>query len=121
MATRFLRYWNDTLQFQSNLDFLKNPPSTYQQPAIDLVQGIQTLQTAVDRGQFRNEYEFEASLQALLYASHDQHVQLFAGAMAVFSFASPYDIVSVSLDGRAPPKVYIAGRSSHSKFAIQYS
>ena len=118
VATRFLKYWNDTLPFQSDLDYLKNPPLAYQQPAVDLVGGLSDLQTAVDAGQFQNEYQFEASLQALLTASHDLHMQLYAGALAVFSFASPFDIVSVSLDGLQPPKVYIAGMLSFDSYWI---
>ena len=109
VATRFLKYWNDTIQFQSTLEYLKNPPPSYQQPAVDLVGGLATLQDAVNKGTFHNQYEFEAALQALIYAAHDTHLTLNAGILAVFSFASPWDIVSVSLDGVAPPKVYLFG------------
>ena len=110
VATRFLQYINDTLQFQSTLAYLKNPPPSYQQPAVDLLGGLEFLQSAVNGPVFRNEYEFEASLQALLYAAHDAHVDLYAGALAAFNFGSPYDIVSVSLDGVALPKVYLASK-----------
>ena len=110
VATRFLQYYNDTLQFQSTLAYLKDPPPSYQQPAVDLLEGLEHLQEAINNGTFHNEYEFEASLQTLLYAAHDAHVNLFAGVLAAFSFASPYDIISVSLDGVKPPKIYIASK-----------
>ena len=110
VATRFLQYWNDTLQFQSTLAYLKNPPPSYRQPPVDLLGGLKSIQEAVDGGQFHNEYEFEAALQALVYASHDGHLSLFAGILAAFNFVSPYDIVSVSVDGIAPPAVYLAGK-----------
>lgn len=112
VATRFLQYYNDTLQFQSTLTYLKNPPTSYQQPGVDLLGGLEQLQQGIDNGIFPNQYEFEAALQTLLYAAHDGHVDLIAGVLAAFSFGSPYDIVSVSLDGVQLPKVYLAGSSS---------
>jgi hypothetical protein len=87
---------------------LKNPPTSYQQPGVDLLLGLQHLQEGIDNGVFPNQYEFEAALQTLLYATHDAHVTLFAGILAAFTFASPYDIVSLSIDGMQLPKVYFA-------------
>jgi hypothetical protein len=106
-----LQYYNDTLQFQSTLTYLKDPPASYQQPAVDLLGGLNQLQQAINDGKFANQYEFEAALQTLIYAAHDGHVSLYAGILAAFSFASPYDIVSLSIDGIQVPKVYLAGNS----------
>ncbi|KAE8446731.1 hypothetical protein EG329_011636 [Mollisiaceae sp. DMI_Dod_QoI] len=86
---------------------LKNPPSSYRQPSVDLLGGLNALQEGIQNGIFPNEYEFEAALQALLYATHDAHIELFAGALAVFSFGSAYEIVSLSIDGIQIPKVYL--------------
>ncbi|KAN0113262.1 hypothetical protein V8E51_006213 [Hyaloscypha variabilis] len=108
VATSFLQYLNDTFQFQSTLAYLKNPPTSYQQPSVDLLAGLNDLQQGIQNGIFPNEYEFEAALQALLYATHDGHVELFAGALAVFSFGSSYELVSLSIDGVQLPKVYLA-------------
>jgi hypothetical protein len=112
VATRFIQYYNDTLGFQSTLAYLKDPPVGYQQPSVDLLTGLQQLQDAVNRGVFANEYEFEASLQMLVQYAHDGHLYLNSGILSVFTFASPYDVVSLSIDGIQPPKVYIAGSSS---------
>ena len=109
VATRFLKYINDTIQFQSTLAYLKNPPASYQQPSIDFLKGLDQIQQNIDNGQFANEYVFEATLQNLIYSTHDAHVTLSAGILAVFTFASPYGIVSVSEDGLQTPKVYISG------------
>ncbi|KAI0479822.1 hypothetical protein F4859DRAFT_477484 [Xylaria cf. heliscus] len=107
IATRFLKYYNDTLSFQSTLSYLKSPPSTYQQPSVDLLGGIQSLQDAVNSGSFANQYEFEVALQLLLINAHDDHLFLNAGILSAFSFGSPFDIVSVSADGVETPKVYV--------------
>ncbi|KAF2971245.1 hypothetical protein GQX73_g2397 [Xylaria multiplex] len=108
VATRFLRYYNDTLSFHSTLSYLKDPPSTYQQPSVDLLGGLQSLQYAVNSGSFANQYEFEVALQLLLLNAHDDHLYLNAGILSAFSFGSPFDIVSLSVDGVETPKVYIA-------------
>lgn len=108
VASRFISYYNDTLQFQSTLSYLKNPPTSYQQPAVDLLAGLIRIQTAIDEGIFANQYEFEAALQTLIYAAHDGHVDMLAGVLSAFSFASPRDLVSLSLDGQQIPKVYLA-------------
>ncbi|APA13907.1 hypothetical protein sscle_12g086770 [Sclerotinia sclerotiorum 1980 UF-70] len=108
VASRFISYYNDTLQFQSTLTYLRNPPTSYQQPAVDLLAGLKRIQTAIDEGIFSNQYEFESTLQTLIYAAHDGHVDMLAGALSAFSFASPRDVVSLSLDGQKIPKIYLA-------------
>jgi hypothetical protein len=111
VATRFLQYYNETIQFQSTLAYLKDPPSSYQQPPTDLLDGLNQLQLDIENGKFQNQYAFEIALQTLIYSTHDAHFRLFAGVLSVFTFASPYSIVSVSIDGVQLPKVYIAGNA----------
>lgn len=107
VATRFISYYNDTMQFQSTLAYLKNPPSSYQQLPIDFVDGLQKIQDKVDAGYYLNEYAFEAELQTLVYSVHDAHVNLVAGALAAFTFGSPFDLVTASPDGKEVPRVYL--------------
>ena len=109
VASRFLKYYKDTLQFQSNLKYLKNPPPSYQQPAVDLIGGIEKIQEDINNALFPNQYTFEAVLQNLIYSAHDAHLTLDAGILSAFSFASPYYIVSVSSDGQQLPKVFVKG------------
>lgn len=109
VATRFVRYYNDTIQFQSTLAYLKNPPTSYQQPAVDLIAGLGQIQRDIDSGFFQNQYAFEATLQNLIYSAHDTHLQLYAGILSTFSFGSPYELATVSVDGVQLPQVYISG------------
>ena len=95
------------MQFQSTLAYLKNPPSSYQQPAIDLEAGLAQIQKDIANNAFPNQYTFEATLQNLIYSAHDAHLQLDAGILAAFNFLSPYSIVSLSVDGVQIPKVYV--------------
>jgi hypothetical protein len=55
-------------------------------------------------------YAFEADLVRLVYSVHDAHVNLFAGILTSFSFASIYDLVTASVDGTSTPQIYISGK-----------
>lgn len=110
VGSRLLKYVNDTIQFHSTLAYLANPPPGYQQPGVDLVAGISQLQRNIDHGTFLNEYDFEAALQRLLRAGHDDHLSLAGGILSSFAFGSPRAIASISLDGKELPKVYFTGR-----------
>ncbi|KAK1659934.1 peptidase S41 family protein [Colletotrichum godetiae] len=106
VALRFIEYYNETMQFQSTLAYLKNPPEGYQQPACDLNQGLELLKANVTSGAYKNQYEFEADLQLLVYSVHDAHVDLAAGILSAFSFSSPWSLVTASIDGKETPKIY---------------
>ncbi|KAF4911772.1 Peptidase S41 family protein ustP [Colletotrichum fructicola] len=107
-ALRFIEYYNTTMQFQSTLAHLKSPPPGYQQPAFDFMGGLEELKRNVTAGYFTRQYDFEVALQYLVYALNDAHVDLYAGILSVFSFASPVSLVSASIDGKETPKVYFA-------------
>lgn len=113
VATQLIQYWNSTLQFQSTLDYLKTPPSGYQQPAVDLIAALGDLQAAVDNNGFANEYQFEAALQNVLLSGNDPHLGFFGGLLSSFSFGSQHGLTSLSLDGTQLPKVYFTGAHTH--------
>ncbi|KAH7123676.1 hypothetical protein B0J11DRAFT_318649 [Dendryphion nanum] len=106
VATRFVQYFNETWQFQSTLSYLKNPPQGYQQPAVDVVAELGEIQQRINSGFYSNQYAFEADFHLVAHAMHDAHVVVRAGALAAFQFGSSYEIVSVSEDGKKPPKIY---------------
>ncbi|KAF3004450.1 hypothetical protein E8E14_002580 [Neopestalotiopsis sp. 37M] len=108
-ALRFLEYFNTTLQFQSTLAFLKNPPTGYQQSPVDVEQILQRIIINVKSGIYQNQYDFEADVQRLVFAMHDGHVDLRSGIMAAFSFGTNAEIVSVSENTTGPPQIYLTG------------
>ncbi|RDL33310.1 Uncharacterized protein BP5553_08749 [Venustampulla echinocandica] len=115
VATGFIDYYIDTIQFQSTLAYLKNPPSSYQRHPVDLVAGLNKIKQSITTGAFANQYEFEAALQRLIYSAHDTHLDLTAGILGAFSFGAPVAIVSVSLDGTQLPKIYFSDDISDSQ------
>ncbi|KAG9233080.1 hypothetical protein BJ875DRAFT_442555 [Amylocarpus encephaloides] len=107
VASRFLEYYKDTLQFHSTLAYLKTPPITYQQPPVDLIDGLNRIQIAINNGLLANQYEYEVMLQRLIFSAHDSHLNLNAGVLSAFIFGSPWRIVCVSRDGVELPRVYL--------------
>ena len=110
IALEFLRYYSDTLQLQSTQAYLKNPPPDYQQPPVDLFGGLEKIKDQVKAGGFKSEYDFEVAVQKLILATHDAHINLAYGVLSIFTFGSPYGLVSVSTDGVALPKLFIPGQ-----------
>jgi hypothetical protein len=107
VATRFIRYVNDTIQFQSTLAYLKTPPTGYQQPAVDVLSELSKIQANVTSNVYQNQYQFEIDVQHLLYKAHDAHLYFSGGVTSAFSFQAPYSITAASLDGKSLPKVYL--------------
>ncbi|KAL8988066.1 MAG: hypothetical protein Q9177_002799 [Variospora cf. flavescens] len=110
-ALGLISYYNETLQLQSTLTYLKDPPPGYQQPPVDLLRELANIRDQVEAGQFQNEYAFEVAIQKLILATHDAHINLAFGIMSIFTFGSPYGLVSVSTDGVALPKLFVPGHS----------
>ncbi|KAI9654678.1 MAG: hypothetical protein M1821_005885 [Bathelium mastoideum] len=107
VALRFIDYLNTTFQFQSTSAYLKDPPTGYQQPPVDIFQTFQDIKVNVTSGVYKNEYAFELDIQKLIYSIHDAHVDLYAGILSAFTFASPYDIVLVSIDGSTSLSIHL--------------
>lgn len=107
VATRFVDYYNDTLQSQSTLKVLENPPVGYQKQPFDIMQELINIKAKINSGDFSSQYAFESGIQLLIARMHDNHVTLDAGILSAFRFASPYTLISISEDGLQEPKVYL--------------
>ena len=116
VATRFITYYNQTLQFQSTLAFLKDPPEGYQQPPVDVVAELGVIQEKIASGTYTTQYAFEADVQFLINRIHDSHVYLSAGLLAPFTFISPFSLVSASADGKEAPEIYFREEVIKSQF-----
>ncbi|KAL9048538.1 MAG: hypothetical protein Q9162_007667 [Coniocarpon cinnabarinum] len=104
----FLDYVSGTLAFQSDLAYLRDPPPSYQQPAVDVLEALHAVGDNIDSGVYTNEYAFEADLQRIIYRMCDNHLNLEAGLLWTFTFGSPINIVSVSSNGVQFPQPYVS-------------
>ncbi|KAK3988908.1 hypothetical protein QBC44DRAFT_381906 [Cladorrhinum sp. PSN332] len=107
VGLRFVEYYNTTLQFQSTLAYLEYPTAEYQQPAIDVVAELGRVKQKILDNQYHRQLDFEYDIHSIVLAMHDSHVALSFGITAPFLFASPFDIVSASLDGKSLPQPFL--------------
>ncbi|KAJ5051959.1 uncharacterized protein L3040_001720 [Drepanopeziza brunnea f. sp. 'multigermtubi'] len=99
------------VQWQSTLAFLKDPPASYMLPATDIEGGLDNISTTATNQQFKSEYEFQLSMVKLITTAHDGHFSYRPDVFKAFVFRNNLssDIVSISTDGKAVPKLYHAG------------
>ncbi|KAI9054514.1 hypothetical protein LZ554_001671 [Drepanopeziza brunnea f. sp. 'monogermtubi'] len=99
------------VQWQSTLAFLKDPPASYMLPATDIEGGLDNISTTATNQRFKSEYEFQLSMVKLITTAHDGHFSYRPDVFKAFVFRNNLssDIVSISSDGKAVPKLYHAG------------
>lgn len=105
-ATKLVTEWGKWLQFQSDLEILKNPPANYQMPPIDIVGTLSDIQAKIDEKKYKNHYEFDTDIQNLIFDTYDGHVALGVCSYSAYQFESDLTLVSVSTNGTELPQVY---------------
>ena len=105
-AVPWLESLKPYLAWQTTLAYLKNPPSGYLEPAIDVYALIDEMIANVDS--YANEYELEFALYEIFQRTHDGHFRYLPTLMAgVATFGRPLALVSVSTDGQSLPQPYV--------------
>jgi hypothetical protein len=97
------------IEFQSNLAYLKNPPSGYSHEGVDILGGLDDIKNKVNSNGYTNEYDFEHDIAALLVKAHDGHLGFDGYAFAgVFRWRRSRQItlMAVSSDGKEVPKIW---------------
>jgi hypothetical protein len=100
------------VQWQSTLAWLKNPPSSYMLPATDIVQRLNNISATAVAGRFASEYDFQLAIFQTYTSAHDGHFAFRPDIFKAFGVRNTLasDIVSVSMDGKAVPKLYHLGK-----------
>ena len=112
-ATRLIDGIAPFLQFQSTLAYLKNPPKTYQLPAVDILGALDKIRQNVTNGVYKSEHSLQTDIFDLLLSAHDGHLNWQGDLIgAAFVFRYPWKLVSVSEDGKKTPLVYTACMST---------
>ncbi|CAG8953320.1 hypothetical protein HYFRA_00003528 [Hymenoscyphus fraxineus] len=102
------------IEWQSDIAYLKDPPTSYKMPAIDLWQSFNDILQGIKNGEFANEYEFQVKLFSTFNLAHDGHFRFAPDLMSKIQFRRRVQLVSVSRDGVELPRIYVKG-----KFHIQ--
>lgn len=99
-------------ELQSTIGFLKDPPSGYLLPGVDLMGGLARIESHVRDGVYTSEYDFELDLYTLVLSAHDGHFNYLPDIFSsVFVFQRTQSLVSISKDGLDLPKIYLQGMS----------
>ncbi len=96
------------LEWQSTLDYLKNPPPGYLLPGVDILAELDEIELKIQQGAYSNEYDFQTELSNLLLRAHDGHLSFRGDVLGNgLVFGREFDLVSISADGQQLPKVYL--------------
>jgi hypothetical protein len=94
------------ISFQSTLAYLKEPPSSYPFPAVDIVAGLDSIRNKADAGTYENEYDFEYDVFKLLQKSQEGHLSFRPFLVYAFSYFRRAPLVSFSTQPSDLPRVY---------------
>ena len=95
------------ISFQSTLAHLKNPPKTYQLPAVDIIGSLAKVRENVTNDVYKGEHALQSEMFDLLLSAHDGHLNWYGDMISTaFTFTYPWNLVSVSEDGQKEPSVY---------------
>ncbi|KIX98902.1 uncharacterized protein Z520_05363 [Fonsecaea multimorphosa CBS 102226] len=112
-AIRLLNSLRTFLEFQSNKEYLLNPPSGYLFPSLDFDGEFDTIQKKVEAGAYESEYDMQVDLNAMLTSARDGHLSWNGDLMNSFLFlrtAGDGGLAAVSSDGVETPQVYLMGK-----------
>ena len=97
------------LGVQSDLSFLKDPPSGYLLPGIDLIGSMQSIREKVSSDAYQSELDFQVDVNDVLVGAHDGHLTYALDLLSVFTFIRRQlgALVSVADDySSGLPKIY---------------
>lgn len=104
-AKKFITEVKKYVQFQSTLDVLKDPPSTYSSPATDILGGLDKIAA----NDYDSQYEFDTDLSKLFSTANDGHFSIVPCTLTGFNFfRAGSGLASFSKDGLEKPDIYIA-------------
>ena len=94
------------INFQSDLVYLKDPPSGFLYPGVNLVGSIDHIISKVQSGSYDSEYDVQLDLYDVLTSAYDFHLIYKPDILSVFSWSRESYLISVSTDGVSLPNVY---------------
>ncbi|OCL09070.1 hypothetical protein AOQ84DRAFT_388421 [Glonium stellatum] len=93
-------------QWQSEVGWLKNPPSTWELGPIDLIGELDKIKAKLPN--YTNEYQVHVDIQRLTIRTGNFHFNYQPDILQIFLFLRQIAIVSISDDGKNLPKIYTA-------------
>ncbi|KIX01680.1 uncharacterized protein Z518_09406 [Rhinocladiella mackenziei CBS 650.93] len=97
------------LEFQSTKEYLRDPPSGFLFPALDLDLEWDNIQKKVEGGEYESEYDMQIDIVSLLNSARDGHLHWEGDVVGAFTFIRNIGngLAAVSSDGEQTPQVYL--------------
>ncbi|KAH7389609.1 hypothetical protein DE146DRAFT_171331 [Phaeosphaeria sp. MPI-PUGE-AT-0046c] len=92
-------------KFQSELVWYKNPGSDWEYGSLDIIGELDSIKTNL--GSFKSEYAVQLAIQNITVRTGNFHFNYVPDILQIFQFKRPFNIASISSDGKALPKVYV--------------
>ncbi|KAL5348963.1 hypothetical protein ACLOAV_006388 [Pseudogymnoascus australis] len=102
-------------EFQSTLNDIKNPGVGYANDPVDIIGKLDAVIVSIKAGKFTNQYQFEEQMALITGLAFDGHYTFLGNTFyssldwyrgGASNGAYEGSLISVSLDGKALPKVY---------------
>jgi hypothetical protein len=111
-ALEQLEFLRPLFEWQSTVDYLRDPPQGYLSEGVDLIGGLNDIAAKLKtkNGGYPNEFEFLANLYTLTRVRpRDFHFDYSTLLLDLFTFQMNAKFVSISEDGVSLPKIYLYG------------
>ncbi|KNG85575.1 hypothetical protein ANOM_006645, partial [Aspergillus nomiae NRRL 13137] len=96
------------VEWQSDTSYIKDPPPAYLEPAADIWAELNKVYDNIKSDAYAGEYDFQADLFKAFNLAHDGHFRFFPDLLTkVLTFHRNVGLVSVSLDGKETPQIYV--------------
>lgn len=93
-------------QFQSELAWLKNPGNEWEWGPLDIEAELDNIKSNLDS--FSSEYAVQLAIQNITIRTGNFHFNYRPDILQVFRFLRPFNVASISQDGKSLPKLYVA-------------
>ena len=118
-ATKYINFLKPLVEWQSTVDYLKEPPQGYLSEGVDLVRGLQDIESALHSGVYQNELDFLLAIRTLVVRARDAHFAADIGLLGgLFTFRRGAAFAAISKDGTAIPEIFLSGKYRPKLFAI---
>ncbi|KAK3899518.1 hypothetical protein C8A05DRAFT_18050 [Staphylotrichum tortipilum] len=117
LAVAQLEFLHPIFEWQSTLDYLRDPPQGYLSEGVDLMRGLDEIASKLKQEHgYANEFEFLAELYTLTSVRvRDVHFRYSSMLMDLFTFRMGAQFVSISEDGVSTPKIFLHDDMKHAQ------
>ncbi|KAK0736398.1 hypothetical protein B0T21DRAFT_289231 [Apiosordaria backusii] len=116
VAKKHVDYLAPLVEWQSTIDYLRDPPKGYLSEGVDLTQGLQDIAANLQarRPKYSGMFDFLTDLHTLLSTRvRDGHLSVRSLLLDLFTFEQGAEFVSISEDGLKIPRIYLRDDVKH--------